>query len=173
MSACFPGAFPARSVGLSICGLTIVIICLTLQQPVAAKNSILFDYHKDAIATRSDGDLVALRRSEVKEEIMHNCTKITEGSHIKVVCGHETFYEAEPKDSPGSFTFFRDVVLCVFFVIMSGTYYTIQPFSRSWQRIRARYSIGLFLETLFLRPVVPNHRFSQFFGPQVPCLDSR
>lgn len=62
----------------------------------------------------------------IEEEI--KCTKMTEGSQIVVKCGHETFYEEEAKDKPGSPAFFRDIALCIFFVLTAGTIYHFVPY---------------------------------------------
>lgn len=128
MSACLPRAPVARSTALSICAL--LAFCLSISALCAtaeAKESRFFSTARQAnnvAFSRFTAGLSLARRSDVTGEPI-NCTKFTEGHQIVVKCGEETFYEEEEKDKPGSPEFFRDIALCVFFVLTAGT---ISPF---------------------------------------------
>lgn len=124
MSACWPRAPVARSTALSICALlafclTISLLCATAE----AKEPRLFSKARSqanvafSLFTSRYG---LTRRTDVTEEEV-KCTKMTEGHQIVVKCGDETFYEKEAKDKPGSPAFFRDLALCIFFVLTAGT----------------------------------------------------
>ena len=131
MSACLPRAPVARSTALSICAL--LAFCLAINALCAsaeAKESRFFSSSRqdsNVAFSRFTARIGLSRRSDVIEESI-NCTKLKEGHQIVVKCGEETFYEEEEKDKPGSPEFFRDIALCVFFVLTAGTISHFVPY---------------------------------------------
>lgn len=125
MSSCAFRARGARRRPFSICGLALVLILVSCYaSEVNAKGTSLFSHRRSAeddaqMRFNSIGNGYK-RNTPVTEEFL-NCTKITEGKEVKVVCGNETFYEEEAKDKPGSAAFFRDLFLCIFLVLTAGT----------------------------------------------------
>ena len=114
----------ARRTPFSICGLALLFLVLNPSvQRTEAKGTSLF-YRRgveDAALHRSDDGVANYKRSQIVKETEINCIKFTYTSEVHVVCGSETFYEAEAKDQPGSALFFRDLFLCIFLVLMAGT----------------------------------------------------
>lgn len=117
MSACSASALSARTTGLFICGLILLLVFSQLAPQVEAKKTVLY---QDASADTYARHVVQRHVLNTDTEI--NCTKTVTEHATTVTCEGETFHEEELKDAPGSAAFMRDLILSIFFVLTAGTY---------------------------------------------------
>lgn len=124
MSTSLIRTFRSSRISGSICGISLIVLCLLVvsAHPSEGRTTTAWTLLGDTLFGPPRVNLASLSTRRTVNITELNCTRYDDGGSFSVVCDDgQTYIQEAAKDEPGSGAFFRDLILCVLFVLTAGT----------------------------------------------------